>query len=50
MEKNVRAEGAQAGKMRGTVRSKQFNMEEIFWGFAFSLLVCLSSEPPHSKC
>ena len=47
MEKNVRAEGAQAGKIRGTVISKQFKMEETCWGFAFCLLVCFSSEPPH---
>lgn len=43
MEKNVRAEGAQAGKIRGTVISKQFKMEETFWGFAFCLLVSLLS-------
>lgn len=35
VEKNVRAGGAQAGKIRGTVISNQFKMEETFGALLF---------------
>lgn len=48
MEKNLRAEGVQRGKVGGTLIPTQFEVEEIFVALPFFLLSLLLL--PHYKC